>query len=229
METKKCSKCGEKKDRSEFTISKVEKDGLCIYCRECNRKKHKEWRDKNIEHLKAYTKQRCIDKKDKIKEYSKTTYKRHKQKLNEYGAKWRKENKQKQKEICAKWYQLNKSKCLDKVKNSPILSLLKNIRNNINISLKKRGYSKKSKTYTYLQCSYEEFIIHLGPKPNGDYHLDHICPCAQAKNEKELIKLQHYTNFRWMQAEDNIAKSSNWTPEGEEMCRKLLNRNWIFN
>jgi len=66
----------------------------------------------------------------------------------------------------------------------------------------------------------------LGPKPEGDYHLDHICPCAQAQNEEELIKLQHYSNFRWLPAKENLIKSSNRVPEAEEMCKTLLGRDW---
>jgi hypothetical protein len=71
-------------------------------------------------------------------------------------------------------------------------------------------------------------MIHLGPKPIGKVHLDHICPCAQAKNQEELIKLQHYSNFRWLSAEENLSKSDNWTLEAEQKCRELLDRDWIF-
>lgn len=78
-----------------------------------------------------------------------------------------------------------------------------------------------------LGCSYEELINYLGPKPEGKMSLDHICPCAQAQNEEELIKLQHYTNLKWMALSENCSKNDTWTPDAEEMCRKLLRREWI--
>ena len=94
--------------------------------------------------------------------------------------------------------------------------------------MKRQGFSKKSKTASLLGCSFEELQIHLGLKQECNYELDHICPCAQAQNEEELIKLQHYSNFRWLSAEENGAngKWNKWTPEGEELCRKLLGREW---
>ena len=96
-------------------------------------------------------------------------------------------------------------------------------------SIRHQGYTKKSKTHQLLCCSYEEFQQHLGQKPEGNIELDHICPNAQAQNEEELIKLQHYTNFRWLSANENNKKSDNWTPKGEELCKQLLNREWILN
>ena len=97
----------------------------------------------------------------------------------------------------------------------------------INSSLRCKGFKKNSKTSQLLNCSIQEFQTYLGSKPDGNIELDHICPCGQANNEEELIKLQHYSNFRWLTAEENIQKSDNKTPEAEEMCIKLLGRNWI--
>ena len=109
----------------------------------------------------------------------------------------------------------------------PLFKLKCNISSRIYNSLKARGYSKTSKTASLLGCSFETLMEHLGPKPTEDCHLDHICPCNQAQTEEELLKLQHYTNLRWLPAEENKIKSDKWTPEGEEMCRKLLGRDWV--
>jgi hypothetical protein len=102
-----------------------------------------------------------------------------------------------------------------------------NIRCRLRTIFKRNSYSKKSHTHELLQCSYEELQKHLGNKPDGEIHLDHICPCAQAQNEEELIKLQHWSNFRWLEASENESKSDNWTEEGEQKCRELLSREWI--
>lgn len=42
-QTKTCAHCKEPKGRSEFTNDSSRKDGLCPYCRECNRRKANEW------------------------------------------------------------------------------------------------------------------------------------------------------------------------------------------
>ena len=42
---------------------------------------------------------------------------------------------------------------------------------------------------------------------HGEWHLDHIIPMASATNEKEVIKLNHYTNFQPLWAEENLQKS----------------------
>jgi hypothetical protein len=112
-------------------------------------------------------------------------------------------------------------------KNDSLFLIRKRIGSLICMSLKEKGFKKKSKTEKLIGISLQEFFQFLGEKPSLNAHLDHICPCAQAQNEEELIKLQHYTNLRWLSAEENLYKSNNWTPEGEEMCRILLNRDWI--
>lgn len=86
------------------------------------------------------------------------------------------------------------------------------IRYLIYISIKKQGYTKRSRTYKILGCTYEEFKIHLENQftdgmtweNQGEWHLDHIYPVSLAKNEEELIKLNHYTNFQPLWAEDNL-------------------------
>jgi hypothetical protein len=92
--------------------------------------------------------------------------------------------------------------------------------------LRDRGYTKKSKTFDMLRCTHEELLRYLGPKPEGCVHLDHMCPCSQAQNEAELIKLQHHVNLRWLAADDNLKKSDVRTVEAEQKCRELLGREW---
>ena len=42
----------------------------------------------------------------------------------------------------------------------------------------------------------------------GEWHLDHIYPVSLAKDEQELIKLNHYTNFQPLWAADNLLKGN---------------------
>jgi len=91
-----------------------------------------------------------------------------------------------------------------------------NIGSLILISIKRQGYSKKSKTHEYLGCSFEEFKLYLEKQFTkgmtwenaGQWHLDHIYPVSLATDEEELIKLNHYTNFQPLWAIDNIIKGN---------------------
>lgn len=94
-------------------------------------------------------------------------------------------------------------------------------------SLRQQKYTKRSRTHQLLGCSYQELLAHLGPKPCEDAHIDHICPCAQARSQQELELLQHHWNLRWLPALDNLYKGSEKTPEGEELCQVLLGRHWV--
>jgi len=42
------------------------------------------------------------------------------------------------------------------------------------------------------------------------WHLDHIKPMALANNEKEILILNHYTNFQPLWIYDNILKGSKY-------------------
>ena len=78
------------------------------------------------------------------------------------------------------------------------------------------SYHKNSKTKEILGCSFEKFKVHLEKQfkddmsweNQGKWHLDHIYPVSLAKDEEELIKLNHYTNFQPLWAFDNISKGN---------------------
>ena len=43
---KMCPRCGEKKSRDDFNKDSSCSDGLCTYCKECNKSKVRHWREK---------------------------------------------------------------------------------------------------------------------------------------------------------------------------------------
>jgi hypothetical protein len=43
---------------------------------------------------------------------------------------------------------------------------------------------------------------------HGKWHLDHIIPLATATTEEDVIRLNHYTNFQPLWADDNLKKSN---------------------
>lgn len=112
----------------------------------------------------------------------------------------------------------------DRLRTDSLYKLTANIRTLINNSVRKRGYTKASSISSILGCSYEELLEYLGPKPTADAHIDHICPCSEAKTEEELLRLQHYTNLMWLPAEENLKKGKAITERGRELCNELLGR-----
>jgi hypothetical protein len=108
-----------------------------------------------------------------------------------------------------------------------LYKLICKLRSLTNKALGRYGYTKRSKTAQILGVDLETAQHHLGHVPEYKHHIDHICPITQAQNEEEAIKLCHYTNLRYLPTEENLQKSDRKTPEGEEMCRKLLDREWI--
>jgi hypothetical protein len=163
--------------------------------------KHREYNEKNKENLKEKRKQYRENNKEKRKEY----YENNKENLLEYHKKHRQINKEKINE---------KRKIYDKKRREVdfLFKSKKNIKCLIRNSFKTRGYNNQSRIYEILGCSYHEFKIHVESQfefwmnwnnhglYNGElnygWDIDHIVPLASAKNEEEIIKLNHYTNLR---------------------------------
>lgn len=194
---KKCTQCGKIKNESDFSKHQKNKDGLRCNCKMCDQQYYRDNKKNIIENKKQYNQD-------------------HKEERKNYESHYRR---------CRKTERNKQNK--ERRQYDPLFKLKGNIRSRIQQSIKNGGYSKDSKTYEYLKCSFEEFLEYLGPQSEPNMSLDHICPCAQHQNEEELIKLQHYTNFRWMTLSKNSSKNDRKTPEAEEMCRKLLGREWI--
>lgn len=51
---KKCPRCLEDKPKSEFHKDPRRKDGLTIYCRQCNNQRLKKWREENPDKVKEW-------------------------------------------------------------------------------------------------------------------------------------------------------------------------------
>ena len=177
----------------------------------------KEYYENNKEKHKEYCKEYRENNKEKHKEYRKEYYENNKEKIKEKHKEYRKEyyenNKEKIKEY-RKGYLKEYTK--QRKKTDTLFKLRCTIRSLICTSIKKQGYTKQSKTCKILGCTYEEFKIHLENQftdgmtweNQGEWHLDHIYPVSLAKDEEELIKLNHYTNFQPLWAEDNRKKSN---------------------
>jgi hypothetical protein len=209
MHMKVCTKCKIEKELTEFSRDKHKKDGFYNQCKECKKIYREEYNKINYDRLKEFKEQYLKNyyetNKKIILEKQKIYYEKNKDKTKLRDKEYRLKNKDK----------INKQK-INKKSTNPLFKLRTNVSNLIYISLKKQGYSKKSKTYQILKCTFEEFKIHLEKQFTegmswsnmGKWHLDHIYPVSLAKDEEELIKLNHYTNFQPLWAIDNIRKSN---------------------
>lgn len=169
----------------------------------------------NQKHKKYYN-----DNKDKIIEKTKKYNTENKEKISKNKQKYYIDNIDKIKKESKKYRELNKDNKKDydkkyrkyRMKNDLIYLLKHKISKSIRNSLRKNGYTKKSSSYEILGCSFEEFKNHLESKfepwmnwdnrglYNGElnfgWDIDHIIPLSTAKNEQDLIRLNHYTNLQ---------------------------------
>jgi len=157
---------------------------------------------------------------ERAKLENKRSYEINKEKVLQRSKRWVKENPEKAREKTRKSYRKNRIKYLQSHKiwreSDPIKLLRYHIAIRISQSLSRKGWKKQSRTHELLGCSYKEFKEHIELQfVNGMswenrnlWHLDHIIPCASARSERELIKLQNYRNFQPLWAVDNLKKGS---------------------
>lgn len=164
------------------------------------------------EERKEYNKNYKKANKDKINQQAKQYYEANKNKAKQYYE----ANKDRLKQQNKQYREANKDKINEYQKNRKLNDVLfklsGNIRALINVSLKRSGYKKTSKTFLILGCTFEEFKTHLESKfedwqnwdnyglyngsANYGWDIDHITPNSSAITEDELIKLNHYTNLK---------------------------------
>ena len=218
MESKICSMCGENKSLSEFYIKS---NGKTIsYCNLCKKEYGKKYREKNKNKLSKQKSEWYINNKINIQNKSKKKYLENKEKIKAKSREYRSDNKEKIKKYKKQYYIDNKEKIINRNNKNlkirkrvdPIFKLKVNIRSRIYNDLKRNGYTKSSKTFDILGCSFDEFKQHIESqwedwmswdnygKYNGEegygWDIDHIIPTSSAINESEIIKLNHYTNLQ---------------------------------
>ncbi len=209
MEIKTCKKCNLEKSLSEFYFinSSGKHRNSCIECEKLRLKKY------------------YLENSEKRIEYGKNYHKNNKEVCNKKISKYRKtENGRERKNELNKLYRLRN-------KENNLFRLTSNIRSLISHYIKDRGFRKSSKTTQILGCSFEEFKIHIEsqfePWMNWSNHglysetekrwqLDHIIPASSAKDEAELILLNHYTNFQPLCAKENLYKSNKIMIQGQD-------------
>jgi len=223
MLNKTCHRCKIEKSVDDFYKDFRNQDGLCGTCKSCCKESREKYKSNNLEKIKSIGKKYYEKNKEEIKIKSKIYRNKTKKRIVEYNKKYRKEHKETillKAKIYNNLYKYTRNKNRkEKWGKDPLDKLKHNIRNLISISLKNKGYTKKSKTYQILGCSFEEFKTYIESKfeswmnwenygeYNGEYKsgwdYDHIISLKNVKNEKDLIKLNYYTNFQPLDSKIN--------------------------
>ena len=206
MENKKCTRCKELKSVKDFYPRRER--GLVEYrpkCKKCC---------SEIQKL----------NKEKTKEYVSKSYKKHKEKRLLYAQDYRKNNVKKIKETEFKRRKKYKEKRLaysieytrERRKNDSLFYFRHKTSNAVLYAFKRKGFLKSTDTEKILGCSIQFFYEFINSQFKkgmsfenyGKWHLDHIIPLSTAKTEKEVIILNHYTNFQPLWANENLIKSN---------------------
>jgi hypothetical protein len=153
------------------------------------------------ERIKTY----YLNNPDKRKLAQQKYYLRNKEKLNKQSIEYRKNNKEKVNRKNNETTKLRK-------KLDPVYKLKCGFRRNISMFIKRKGYSKKSKSHIILGCTFEHFKLHIESKfepwmnwenyglYNGElnygWDIDHIIPLSTATCEDDIVILNNYTNLQ---------------------------------
>jgi hypothetical protein len=195
----------------------------------------KKWRLENIHKTKEYRKKyyninpekfRLISKiyrennPDIIKKHNKKYYINnltyHKTRIK----KWVELNREKRDYYLKLWKVNNKEHIVNykknRYKNDELYKLITNCRNRLNSFLKTKNLKKCGRTLEMIGCTSDELKIHIEKQfKNGmswenrnEWHIDHIIPLSQAKNEYDVICLSHYSNLQPLWVKENLKKSN---------------------
>jgi hypothetical protein len=176
-------------------------------------KKHRiKYFEKNKDKINESNRKRRENNKEKVNEYLREWRRLNKEKLKQYSEKNKETNKRYITNNLDKVRERRNKYFRERKNNDPLFKLSCNLRTLICLSLTNNGYSKNTKSYDILGISFDELLLHFEGlfknwmtwdnygKHNGEYNygwdIDHIIPLSSAKNEEEIIKLNHYTNLQ---------------------------------
>lgn len=183
---------------------------------------------KTKEEIKKYKKIYNLENKEKNSLRAKLYYQKNKEKLKEKAREYREDNKQVVNEKNRNYRKNNKEKInkyfRERKKTDFLFKVKVNLRKLLYNSLNNKGYKKNIKTEQILGCSLEFFKQYVECQfnewqnwnnwglfkkgeiatPKKYWQIDHIIPLASAKTVEDIVKLNHYSNLRVLDAYTNL-------------------------
>jgi len=186
--TKVCTKCKVEKPLTEFYASKASNDGYMPSCKECKKQYYSANKDKRKEYV--------LNKKEDISKKKKDYYLSNKKKFDDYAREYIK----------------------NRLKTDPLFRLIFNLRQRVRSYCKAIRANKTTRTKEMIGLDLAGFKSHIESKFQegmtwdnyGQWHVDHIKPISLARNEQEIIELNHYTNLQPLWASENLKKSNRY-------------------
>ena len=202
---KKCNRCGEEKELSEFYKNKGTKDGHLNQCKKCNRV----YEFNNKEERSNQKKEHYKNNRERLLKRQRESDKKRKDKINEYN----KKNKERRRKYI-NGYQKNRRGAENNYK------LLYLLRTRIYNAITNQFGDKAFKSMELLGCTVQEIRQHLenqfrkgmswGNYGRGGWSVDHIIPCdsfdlTDPEQQKQCF---HYTNLQPLWQDENIRKNN---------------------
>ena len=211
MKTKICTKCKEEKSLDEFSSDKRVLDEKRSKCKECcglaNKKYYEEHKNEVKKYNQKHKEEIKIYQKKYQKKYHKKYYQEHKKELKKY----QEEHKEEITEYINKY-------CIKRRKIDINFKILGNLRTRIRAVLK--GKCKSLSTMILIGCEIDYLLYHLQSQftkgmdwdNHGEWHIDHIRPCASfdLSKESEQHKCFNYKNLQPLWAKDNLSKGAKY-------------------
>lgn len=205
-------------------MAKKGKNGLNCYCRECAKKKTKDWAEKNKEKKKQSDKNYALKKADLLKEYQKKYREENKEKARIYSLIYREKNKQSLTEKRKVYFssdsfrERRKDYLKERKSKDKKFRITCAVRSAVSEAVKNKYGSLR-----HMEWSIDELIIHLEKQFTkgmtwenyGKWHIDHIIPvCDFNYNDIEDIEFKRcwsLPNLRPLWASDNCSKQGKLT------------------
>jgi hypothetical protein len=178
-------------------------------CNDCLKKEKIQFYLLNHKETRQYQKEYKELNRDKINAQKREHYQLNKERLIKNSSDYKKNNRK-------RYNDLN----TNRKKNDPLYKLRINVSERIRQALKYHlagTYKKKDSTIELLGCSVDELKTHLQNQfkegmtwqNHGEWHIDHIIPCAafDLSKKKNCLKCFNYKNLQPLWAHENLSKS----------------------
>lgn len=167
MASKRCSKCKEIKDVSEFCKCSSKKDGLYTSCKSCKAKSNANWRIKHRQEILKREKLQREKNKDKIKKYKENYDKTHREQNLKYSREYEKVHHNERRAKKNEWYRTDYGKKLLRAAAHRRRLRLIGMGTFTASDIERQGISQK------WRCWW------CGKDCKDKYHVDHLIPISR--------------------------------------------------